>query len=182
MNESNESLDLSYKSQPNSLTPNSSGLPEDNIPIVYFGISVVRLVCLFLLTFGFYKFYWFYKNWKAIKNTERSDISPFWRSCFSIFFCHELFEKIEEAVTSYSNKKPFSASWLSGWYIIFCVIGLGFFNLFILMSVQKAINFNNKQLIPGYKPLKKFDDVEIIFIIIGSLLWLIGILRGCLEA
>jgi hypothetical protein len=51
--------------------------PASHMPITYFGISTRRLVCLFILTMRLYRYYWSYKNWKAIQEAEQSDISPF---------------------------------------------------------------------------------------------------------
>jgi hypothetical protein len=60
-------------------------------------------------------------------------------------------------------------------------VGLIFFDLIPLIFAQRAINFNNKQIVPDYQPLKKFTRVEIIFIILGSLLWLVGIQRAIFK-
>ncbi len=159
--------------------------PANHEPIVYFGISIKRLVCLFILTLGFYRFYWFYKNWKAIKEAEQSDISPFWRSFFGIFFCQELFEYIARGAEKYSNKRLFSPSRLATWYIIWLTIGsfigLGFLIIFLLIKAQRAILFNNAQVIPNYKPIKKFTNAELIFIAIGGLIWFIGLTRAIFE-
>ena len=96
---------------------------QSHPPIVFYGISIKRLVCLSILTLGFYINYWFYKNWKLIKQAGvDDDISPFWRSVFSIFFCHSMFMYIKESVERYSKKRSFSATWSSLWYIIFHVI------------------------------------------------------------
>jgi hypothetical protein len=182
MNDSNQSSELSYKTHLDASSATSSDYAENNVPIVYFGISVSRLVCLFVLTVGFYRFYWFYKNWKAVKEAEQSDISPFWRSFFAIFFCHELFEKIEESVKNYTHKKTFSSSSLSAWYIILRLLNLGILNLFILRRIQKAIHFNNKHIIKNYKPLKNFTRTELLCIIAGSCLWLFAIQRAIFES
>jgi hypothetical protein len=177
MSDSNQSFELphNHNSQPDKSSLNLSDDLKDDNPTVYFGVSITRLVWLFLLTMGFYRFYWFYKNWKAIKESEHADISPFWRSCFAIFFCRKLFVNIEESVKRYSNKKLFSPSSLSSWYIILPLVGLGFLNLFILIKLQRVINFNNRQVIAGYKPTRKFSLTEIILIVIWSLIWLISI-------
>lgn len=174
--------DINQFHTPDTLSPGTTAVhPASHIPIVYFGISVRRLVCLFILTLGLYRFYWFYKNWKAIKEAEQSDISPFWRSFFGIFFCHKLFKYIAESAQNYANKRPFSPKKLAVWYILLqlvvSIIGLGFLIIIILVKAQRAILFNNAQVIPNYQPVKQYTRVEIIWIIIGILLWSIGIKR-----
>ncbi len=42
-------------------------------------------VLLSIVTFGFYEFYWFYRNWTHLKLHKNLDISPAWRTAGS--FC-----------------------------------------------------------------------------------------------
>lgn len=167
----------SYTQDP--LSPKTAAThPVTYLPISYFGISIRRLVCLFILTMGLYRYYWAYKNWKAVQQAENSDISPFWRSFFGIFFCHGLFKYLAESVKNHSSKRPFSPTRLAVWYIILHVIGLGFFKIILLIKAQRAVLFNNAQLIPNYKPIKQYTRAEIIWIIVGIILWVLGIGRA----
>jgi hypothetical protein len=76
-------------------------------------------------------------------------------------------------------KGHFSPKKLAVWYILLqlflSVFGLGFLIIIILVKAQRAILFNNAQVIPNYQPIKQYTRVEIIWIIIGVLLWGIGI-------
>jgi hypothetical protein len=152
--------------------------------IQFFGISLSRLVLLSFLTVGFYIIYWFYRNWVAVKKAEQSNIWPFWRAFFSIFFGYSLFKRINQSIKSHSPKRKFSPSFLAFLYILFFSLqkfGLIFFDLIPLTFVQKAINFNNKQIDPNYKPIKTFALGEKLLIVLGICLWLGGIYRVASE-
>lgn len=164
--------------------------------IEYFAISPKRLALFSVLTLGIYEIYWFYKNWQAIKKAEGQKISPFWRAIFAVFFCHSLFKKVLESAKNHAYRGSYSPGWLATAYIFLLVIGNGLsrvesygvsFNLlwliiaiatFIpLMSVQKAINFNNGK-IKGDDVLKPgFSGGEVLLIVVG-VIWFLLVLIG----
>jgi hypothetical protein len=170
----------------------SAGLRD----IEYFAISPKRLALFSILTLGIYEIYWFYKNWQAVKSAEGAKISPFWRAIFAIFFCHSLFKKVLESAKSYAYRESYSPDWLATAYIFLLVIGNGLsrvesyevgFNLlwliiaistFIpLMSVQKAINFNNGKIKGGDVLKPGFSGGEVVLIVIG-VIWFLLVLIG----
>ena len=167
--------------------------------IEYFAISPKRLALFFILTFGIYETYWFYKNWQAIKKAEGQNILPFWRAIFRVFFCHSLFKKVLESAKNNNYQESYSPGWLATAYIaLFVVIvafgsslgrvessdtGLNFIWLIIasitfvpLLSVQKAINFNNEK-VKGDSVLKQdFSGGEVTLIVIGVIGFLLVLL------
>lgn len=100
-------------------------IEESDCKIEYFAISKKRLVLLSFFTLGIYEFYWFYKNWSAVKKAENINISPFGRAWFSIFYCYSLFKKVFRSaeIEGYSNS--YSPGWLAATYIIFTIINIG---------------------------------------------------------
>lgn len=164
--------------------------------IEYFSISPKRLALFSILTLGIYEIYWFYKNWEAVKKAENLKISPLGRAIFAVFYCNSLFKKVLESAKSHNYQNSYSPGWLATAYILLLVVGNGLsrvesydvgFNLiwlivaistFIpLLSVQKAINFNNEK-IKGTSDLKSgFSGGEVVLIIIG-LAWFLLVLWG----
>src|SRR6185437_9327435 len=71
---------------------NSSGV----VAPVFFAVSMLKYVVMSIATFGLYQLYWFYMNWKLIKERESTDIQPFWRAVFAVFFCYQCFSRIRE--------------------------------------------------------------------------------------
>lgn len=160
--------------------------------IEYFAISTRRLALFSILTLGIYEIYWFYKNWQAVKESERQKISPLGRTIFIIFYCNSLFRKVLESAKSHGYQSSYSPGWLATTYILFLLVGNGLsrmessdvglslvwlvvaiFSFIPLLSIQKAINFNNEK-IKGDSDLKRgFTGGEVVLIIIG-LVWFLS--------
>lgn len=118
-----------------SLSSNEQHSEEDQVAsIEYFAVSPKRLILLSVATSGIYKFYWFYKNWKIIKETEKQDIRPFWRAWFSLFYCYSLFKKILKTQKDNKEyKKIHSPGWLATIYI----------TPFVVNSILKTLSESN---------------------------------------
>jgi len=190
MHESNDKPELPAEAQVATDHTTSAENDSPTVPIVYFGISLTRLVSLSILTLGLYRTYWFYRNWKAIKKAENRNIWPFWRAIFAVFFLHSLFEKISLSAKSNGYQRLSSHRLLATGYIILLIVLAPLAKLIdraeirewkniilslsllvpfplLLWPIQKAINFNNAKLIPNYRPIKTFALGEIIIILIG---------------
>lgn len=79
-------------------TPESSLDNPEQSPVehAFYVVSVPKFLTLYFFTFGFYGFYWHYKNWAQYKiaYADKSPM-PFWRAVFSLFFTHSLFNTID---------------------------------------------------------------------------------------
>ena len=62
-------------------------VPSDPESAPFFAVSVPKLILLSTCTSGLYELFWFYKNWRLVREREDSDILPFWRAFFGFFFC-----------------------------------------------------------------------------------------------
>lgn len=60
----------------------------------YHHVATWKFAILAFLTLGFYELYWFYRNWKFIKQRDGSDIWPFWRAVFSLIWIFPLAKDI----------------------------------------------------------------------------------------
>lgn len=179
---------------------NKCGAPIEQetqiVNVEYFAISTKRLALFSILTLGVYEVYWFYKNWQAIKKAEGQKISPFWRAILTVFFCHSLFKKVLESAKSHSYQKLYSPGWLATAYILLIVVADVFsnvdsydagFNLFWLitaivnfiplLSIQKAINFNNEKIKGGPVLKQEFSRGEVTLIVFG-VIWFLLVLIG----
>lgn len=177
---------------------NSVGMKieKEIINVEYFSIPPARLALLSILTFGIYDIYWFYENWAAIKKYEKLKILPFGRAFFVVFFCHTLFKKIFQSAKKHGYAPSYSSGLLATIYIILLFAAnalgriessdFGFSILWLaiasstvipLMSVQKAINFNNSKIIKNFNENRKFSKGEIVLAVIGAI-WFGLILIG----
>ncbi|HEX6398025.1 MAG TPA: hypothetical protein VFZ95_11420, partial [Steroidobacteraceae bacterium] len=75
------------------------GLPDNSNPL--FAAGAVKVLVMSLVTLGFYQLYWFYRHWSLVGARDRSDIMPFWRAFFGVFFCYPLFKRMNEDGKTY---------------------------------------------------------------------------------
>jgi hypothetical protein len=158
--------------------------PIEN-PLFLF-IPIPRLIFLSIFSMGIYEVYWIYKNWKYIQIRSGSNISPFWRGVFGLFYCHSLLKYIHEDQESRSIQQPsFSAGGLAtGWLMLVILanivsrapgIGASIIAAFIpsylcLLPVQRYINEIERKRNPT-QAFHGWSTGHIICILIGTIIW-----------
>lgn len=155
----------------------------------YLVISYKRLAWLMIITFGVYGLYWHYKNWKAIQKTDNSKIWPFWRAIFAVFWVYSLFTRIAASANGTGYKSKYSANLLaviyistalagavsgflirSPWLSLAIAVGLLLVELWLILTMQKAINFyGNKISLPKHETTKGEVAVIILGVIVAIL-------------
>ncbi len=155
--------------------------------------SVTKLILLSIVTFGIYHLYWFYKNWRFIKQHDKKDISPGWRTLGSIipiiniWLIYDQFKSVIEL----AKKKNIEVNWSAG-LLTFLYIFIGVIFLFgpqeffieillipiITLPLIPIQNYLNKFLeMTERKSVKtKFTTGEIILTIVLIILWILIIL------
>lgn len=148
---------------------------DDKKPI-FFPVSKTKLVVMSICTIGMYDFYWFYKNWKLIKDRENLEIKPFWRSFFAFFYCHSMFDRISNYSNSPSrfNSILFAALWI----IIFLLWKLpdpysliSTFSFIPLIVVQDHVSQINQEHSPDAASNKNFSKWNILAVAFGGALF-----------
>lgn len=150
----------------------------------YYSISTKKLVLMSVLTFGLYEVYWFYRNWKAVKIQEGRKISPFWRAIFSPIFCYSLFKRIGLAANQKGYPKKPSPGLLTLGYIFVSALYklpepfdlLSSLSFLMLLPIAEAIRFNNARVNPQSTDEEKLNRPQIIFLVIGIILWVLTVL------
>jgi len=145
----------------------------------FFYVSVKKMIFLTVITLGLYELYWFYKQWSFVKGHIKSNIKPFWRSLFAVFFCQDLFKKVKEFSNSKKVPVGYNPELLALMYIVltFCwklpeaFSLISIFSLAALLIVQKSINI----LIEDYRkeagitvPPKKKSKLLICIIAVAA--------------
>jgi len=151
---------------------------------VYFSVSKPKLIVMSLCTFGIYEIYWFFKNWKLVKERTGQNISPFWRAVFPIFFCYSLFNSIQHSANSHGVLSRMRPGWLAFSYIALGVSWklpgsawlISFLTFLPLLLVQEVINDINVKVAPDAEFNSKFSWKNIIVIIIGGILLFFSVL------
>ena len=159
---------------------------------LYFNISPKRLIICTIITQGFYIFYWFYRNFKAIKTDQNLPLNSLIRSIFYRFTSASVFRGIKYSALSVNYKHNLGI--YSNSIYIFVLTGLivvadQFFNLTtnlgylyylitilftlilisgLLFRFQKAINFYSEKI--KFNIITDFKLGEIIIILVGILI------------
>ncbi len=60
----------------------------------YFPVSSAKFLAMWILTWGVYGIYWYYKNWNYVKNAGSKKIMPVWRSLFYQFWYYPLYLRL----------------------------------------------------------------------------------------
>jgi hypothetical protein len=174
---------------PESLAPNN----VPNIPNatprtpIFFPVSGFKFFVMSLVTWGFYDFFWFYKNWKLIKIRDRSSIMPFWRACFAPIFCYPLLARIKNTAKLQGVDTGFypwicAFLWFSWWFLAPFRLDnpqlwtiASHFAVLWLLSPQVTVNQLNQKLLPNHDPNDQFTGWNIAAIVVGGILLVLEI-------
>jgi len=147
-----------------------------------------HFIILMLATFGFYIFYWFYRNWKQFKLHQKLEIRPEWLTIglfvpiLNIILLYRQFQWIRASAASCGIKKLYSPGWVLFSYMILYVIEaklskpfwlIGFFSIWPIAIVQGVLNSYWRIEQPGFPEKKRFTGKEITLLIIGGILWVL---------
>lgn len=88
----------------------------------FYVVAQYKFILLFVFTLGFYKIYWFYKNWSLYKASTLDEMWPAPRGLFSIFFIHSLFRKIDAMAVREGRGYVWNHTALATCYVIVQII------------------------------------------------------------
>jgi hypothetical protein len=89
--------------------------------LIFFDVSIAKLLVLSVCSLGIYELYWFYKNWQLVRARERSDISPLWRAGFGFFYCYALFKRVREYDAQAGSGTLPAGALAAGWVVVTCL-------------------------------------------------------------
>lgn len=173
----------------------------------FFPVSEGKLMTMYILSFGLYGIFWFYKNWKLQQATMDKKIYPVWRAIFSIFFTHSLFKRIDQSAVHLAPQHRFNATMLATFFVIAIIVSnildrlsintqtldaisnntvtiisivIFFLSTYPLVKVQSTVNRINNDML-GYLN-HKYSLWNYALIAVGTLLWLLIALGLLLDA
>ncbi len=149
----------------------------------FFAVSLKKLAVMAFFTWGFYEIYWFYKNWKFLKEKHDFKVSPLARGIFGPLFCYSLFRIIRDYSDQHRVGSGIKAGALATCYVLMMVTYklpspfdlISSFSFIPLLTVQKAINDLGQRLSPQVHADSRFNGWNIFGIVAGSLLWVLVI-------
>ncbi len=102
--------ETSSESNNSAAAPHAAEITSDTEEASFYIVSKKKFLLLFITTFGIYGVYWFYRQWKAVKEQEGSNISPIPRAIFSVYFATSLAERIE----NHLKRNDIAYAWTPG--------------------------------------------------------------------
>lgn len=165
-------------------------------PIFY--VVAKEVFILFIVTFSFYSYYWFWKQWNIRRKATGEKMWPIARAIFAIFFVYSLFEEIELAankVTSTANPRLHIAA-------VVYIIGEVLFKLLDKISPIAIVYLASTLLLVGVMTFSAWQaqsqaniasldakgksnsgltPLNYIWIALGTLLWLLIIVGTFIE-
>ena len=153
----------------------------------YFHVATWKFIILSIGTCGFYKFYWFYQNWRYIRDRDESDIQPFWRMMFSPLWCVALCKDISAHGGSISIGAAFGVAisyfilWSIGnlpmqlpdpWWLVGL---LGLFSFIPLVFVVRQIDCLNRARGARAQNYSRFTAAHAAMCVLGVLVLTLGI-------
>lgn len=174
--------------------PNSKLLTEGlATDAEFYIVSTTKFTVLFLLTFGLYIIYWFYRNWKLYKAKNELDIWPVPRAIFNIFFAHSLFNNIDIKLKNLNTNYSWNAGTVATGYVFLSIlsnicdrlsakeIGSPYTDilsilvlpllLLVLLKAQNAINISSAD--PEGKSNANFTAANYTWIFLGACIWML---------
>jgi hypothetical protein len=88
----------------------------------FYIVATRKFWFLLVLTFGIYRVYWFYRNWKHYKEQVDRDIWPVPRAIFSVFFAHSLNRFVDQRPKRRQLVFDWSPEWCATIYVLFTVV------------------------------------------------------------
>jgi hypothetical protein len=142
----------------------------------FFDVSVWKLVVMSTVTFGAYQIYWFYRNWKMMKD-RGEDLIPVLRAIFGVLFAYALFKEVRDEGQTATLPRILNAGALALVYFLMQLLWrlpdplwlLGFVTVLPLAVVQVDIAKLHRAF--GLDPTinDRFTWKNVVGIVLGSL-------------
>ncbi len=126
----------------------------------YFCVSGAKLTILSLATFGLYEVFWFYQNWKRVRDRTGRTLSPFWRAIFSPIFVFPLARTVASTTTSLNLRPGLTPGLVAAAYLGLTFLAclpdpwwlVSLFTFVPLLAVAREIRTIHEALQPGVDP------------------------------
>jgi len=157
----------------------------------FFAVSALKLVVMSLCTFGLYEVYWFYRQWKSLKELGRArGVSPVPRAIFAVLFCYQCFARIRDySEDQLPGGKAFLAGPLAAAWIISTLVWrlpepyslISFLSSLFLVPVQACANRLNAKEAPGHDRNARIQGWNWLAVTAGALLFILSIVGAFIQ-
>ena len=160
--------------------------PSSSVPVTnrtFYAVPVWKFLVLSIVSAGLYPLYWYWYNWKLIRDQEKKDFWPILRALFSFLYFADLARIVLNAAKAKQypeNYNPTVLAWvyfigvlasLSGQWLGSILAIVGFL---MLIPVIRAMEYVNSHTEGGTVQIK-LTSTEIIVTGIGIAFWIFNI-------
>ena len=164
--------------------PAAPVMAEPPAPARWFVVGAAKLVVMSTVTLGIYQVFWFYKQWRQVRDVHGEDIWPVPRAIFSVFFSFSLFRRLEdEAALRGHADAPSPALHAVAFFLLTLASRLPdpwwlitFASVLPLVPVQRAASTIALTAAPGTDPNTTFSRLNWVGIVVGGLFLLLALL------
>ncbi|MFT3807197.1 hypothetical protein [Arenimonas sp.] len=175
-----------------------AGLADGPAPVRprFYVVSKAKFWALYLGTLGLYGIYWMYQHWANLKRARKSDEWPVMRGIFGIFFVHSLFAEFDQELARRGIRHEWSRVPIATATVILMlasnimdrmawrgvgspyidVLSLGVLPLIAFLAWQGQQAANEACEDPRGEGNRRFTAANIIWLVIGTLWWLLVLL------
>lgn len=121
---------------------------------VWFAVTPAKFVIMTVATAGLYEFYWFYRQWRAVRDAGEH-VRPLLRAFFAVIFCYPLFRRVAESAAATWNPVPVAATYLMLCFsadLPFPYGAVALLSVLPLVTVQRAANAVAREALPDEVP------------------------------
>ena len=162
----------------------------------YYVVSPTKFMLLSVLTLTLYFVYWFYRNWKLVKDADNADTWPPLRGFFYIFYTHSLFADVQRSLENGERRFDWNPMVLATAFVVLTValnigdrvlplettsvlaMSLPFVGTFVvsllLLHAQKAINVAADDV--GGSSNARLTAINWVWMLLGGVLWLLALI------
>lgn len=156
----------------------------------YFSVSTNKLIIMSICTFGIYEIYWFYKNWKHIKEVESSKIMPFWRAIFAPLWIYYLYKDIKEKSDTMNLNAELSPGVLAIIYLALSVAAkmpdpywlISLISFTVLIPANNILTMINHRAVENFQQNESFKGWNWLALTLGTLLVIVAINQTFVDA
>ncbi len=153
--------------------------------LTLFPVATHKFIVLSLCSFSIYELYWFYQNWKRIRDSSREAISPFWRAAFGVFWAIPLFRRIRRRAEASGLAVGWSAGALGTLFIILSILWrlpdpwwlISFGSLVALVPVVQTCQQINVSAQNPEGLNNEYTTANVATIVIGGLLLVLSVIE-----
>jgi hypothetical protein len=149
----------------------------------FYAVPVAKFVILAILSAGLYPLYWFWYNWKLIREQEKKEYSPILRALFSFLYFADLARIALQAATAKQYQETYNPTILAWIYFIGILASVSgsligsivtIIGFCMIVPVLRAMNYTNSHT-EGGSIQTKLTSSELIVTAIGIGIWILNV-------